>query len=93
VAGGVLRVLALNNKHAAENPESSAEGAPPRYADYRGRAESVLPLSAAGISALTLGTAGAVAGLIWQLNRAHEDERPSARLGFTPLGVVLDGRF
>jgi hypothetical protein len=92
VAGGVLLAVALSNKHAVENPSGNgADG--PRYADYQGKADSVLPLSAAGIGALSLGLAGVAAGLIWKLSGEHADERPSARLHVSPGALSVDGRF
>ena len=91
VAGGVLLAVALSNKAAVENPNPSTDGGP-RYADYQGKADSVLPLSAAGISALSLGVVGAAVGLTWKLLRNGE-RSPSATLSVAPGGLSLRGGF
>jgi hypothetical protein len=81
--------IALSNKHAVESVEKTANG--PRYADYEGKADSVLPLSAAGIAGLALGLAGVAAGLAWKLtNPEHE---PSAKLALSAGGLTLSGQF
>jgi tetratricopeptide (TPR) repeat protein len=91
VAGGVLLAVALSNKAAVENPNPATDGGP-RYADYQAKADSVLPLSAAGITALSLGVVGAAAGLTWKL--MSDDERsPTATLSLAPGGLSLRGQF
>jgi hypothetical protein len=98
VAGGVLLAVALSNKSAVENPQSSdPEG--PRYADFQGKADTVLPLSAIGITALSLGVAGAAAGLTWKLlsTERNPSSTPesgvSATLSVAPGALWLHGRY
>jgi len=92
IGGAVLLAVALSNKHAVENPGGGGDMGP-RYADYRGKEDSVLPLSAAGIAALSLGLAGVTAGFIWKVSSERGDEQRSARLSITPRGLELRGRF
>jgi len=91
VAGGVLLAVALSNKAAVENPNPSTDGGP-RYTDYQGKADSVLPLSAAGITALSLGVVGAAAGLTWKL-MSDGERSPTAALSVAPGGLSLHGSF
>jgi tetratricopeptide (TPR) repeat protein len=94
VAGGVLLTIALSNKHAAENPDQRApDGA--RYADYQARADSVPPLSAAGIAALCAGGIGLATGLIWKLSSRDRpvEKSASASLSFTATGVAFQARY
>jgi tetratricopeptide (TPR) repeat protein len=91
VTGGILLAVALSNKAAVENPNPSTNGGP-RYADYQGKADSVLPLSAAGITALSLGVVGAAAGLTWKL-MSEGEQRPSAAVSVAPGGLSLRGTF
>lgn len=91
VAGGVLLAVALSNKAAVEDPDPTSDGGP-RYADYRGKADSVLPLSAAGITALSLGVVGAAAGLTWKL-MSNGERGPAATLTVSPGALALRGRF
>jgi tetratricopeptide (TPR) repeat protein len=92
IAGGVLLAIALSNKHDVENAKGSAEQGP-RYEDYRSKESSVLPLSVAGITALSVGIAGVTAGMVWKIAGGRSDERASARLSITPFGVSARGRF
>lgn len=89
IAGGVLLTIALNNKHAVENPEATPEG--PRFADYESKANSVTPLSAAGITALSAGALGLAASLIWKLTTgpAATEKKPTATLSLNPTTLSL----
>lgn len=89
IAGGVLLAVALNNKHAVENTQPTADG--PRYADYQDRAVSVLPLSAAGIAGLALGLAGVAAGVTWKLT--YDERATTTALALSPGGLTLSGQF
>jgi tetratricopeptide (TPR) repeat protein len=91
IAGGVLLAVALSNKASVENPNPSTDGGP-RYADYQDKADSVLPLSAAGITALSVGVAGAAAGLTWKL-MSDGERSPTAALSVAPGGLSLHGNF
>lgn len=91
ITGGVLLAVALSNKAAVEQPEGASDGGP-RYADYQGKADSVLPLSAAGISALSLGVVGAAAGLAWKL-MSDRERGPTATLLVSPGALSLRGQF
>jgi hypothetical protein len=93
VAGGALLTIALSNKHAVENPESTAGG--PRYADYEAKASTVTPLSAAGITALCAGGVGFAAGLIWKLTDPppRSEKSSGTSLSLSPAGISLYGRY
>ncbi|MET0385335.1 MAG: hypothetical protein ABW321_05220 [Polyangiales bacterium] len=92
IAGGVLLAVALSNKNAVEHPESSAASGPV-YADYESKDKLVFPLSVIGITALSLGVAGVVGGLVWKLSSGGSTERPSAQLQLGPGGATLHARF
>ena len=94
VAGGALLTIALSNKHAVENPSQNTPDGP-RYADYEAKANSVMPLSAAGIAALTAGGVGLAASLIWKLTSQSPapENRPSTTLTLTPTTLILHGRY
>jgi hypothetical protein len=91
VAGGALLAVALSNKASVESPNPS-DSAGPRYEDYQGKADSVLPLSAAGISALSLGVVGVAAGLTWKL-LSNRERGPTATLAVSPSGLSVHGQF
>jgi len=90
VAGGVLVGIALSNKASVEN-------APPgsSYAQYKTPYESVVPMSAAGFTAIGVGVAGVIGGIVWKVSSSGppEEAAPSARLEFGPGHVSVLGRF
>ena len=88
VAGGVLLAVALSNKHAVESPPTGGDG--PHWSDYRSKYDAVVPLSATGIAALSLGAAGITAGLIWKLT---EEPAPERAISVIPGGLSLHGQF
>jgi tetratricopeptide (TPR) repeat protein len=91
VAGGILLAVALDHKHAVENPPDGST-----YPGYQSKADAVLPLSAAGIAGLSAGGAGMLAGLIWKLasgDAAPEERAPHTRLTVTGTGIALESRF
>jgi tetratricopeptide (TPR) repeat protein len=91
VAGGALLAVALSNKASVENP-SASDSTGPRYQDYQSKADSVLPLSAAGITALALGAVGIAAGLTWKL-MSDRERTPTAAFSASPGGLSLHGQF
>ncbi|MEY4580821.1 MAG: hypothetical protein RL701_5524, partial [Pseudomonadota bacterium] len=95
IAGGVLLAVALSNKNAVENP-SAVNNQPPVYREYESRDKLVFPLSTIGITALSLGAASMVGGLVWKITTSGGQERTpaaSAQLQFLPGQVRLSGHF
>jgi hypothetical protein len=85
VAGGVLLALALSDKSSVEHPKGNGVDGP-YYSDYYGANQRVLPLSAAGITALCAGGVGMALGVIWKVSEGASVETQGA-------GLRLRGRF
>jgi hypothetical protein len=86
IAGGVFLALALRDKSAVEHPD----GFLPHY--DRAADDRVLPFSLIGITGLTLGTAGAIAGIVWKVSESSSDEAPIA-FDLSPAGLRMRGSF
>jgi hypothetical protein len=88
-AGAVLLIVALNDKATVESPK----GQLPTY--DRSADERVFPLSVIGITALSLGGAGMIAGLVWNFSSPRElaGNKPTTRVELVPGGARLHASF
>jgi tetratricopeptide (TPR) repeat protein len=94
VAGGILLAVALDHRSAVEHPPQSMDG--PRFPDYQSKADSVLPLSAAGIGSLCAGGVGVIAGVIWKLTGGDSgptEKNPNTRLSVIGTTLTLVSHF
>lgn len=86
VTGAVLLGL-------GQRDQKHVEGAPPgsSYSMVQEMAERGPRLSKAGIGMLSVGGAGVLGGVIWQLTGGHDEEIPEVSIG--PTGVSVKGTF
>ncbi|HET6416888.1 MAG TPA: tetratricopeptide repeat protein [Polyangiales bacterium] len=73
--------------------ENQVTSAPPgsSYSTFQDVADRGPRLSKAGIALLSVGGAGLVGGVIWQLTGGHEEALPEISIG--PTGISVKGRF
>jgi hypothetical protein len=95
IAGGVLLALTVSDMNMVEKAPPGSLYIPGGYKDANDR---VLPMSIAGFSALGVGLAGLVGGVVWKLSSAGGPEEPEettagAKLDVLPGEVRLHGRF
>jgi tetratricopeptide (TPR) repeat protein len=91
IAGGVLLALTVSDMNKVEK-------APPGSAyvtgGYKDAYDRVLPMSVAGFSALGVGVAGLVGGVVWKVaSTGGPEETAGAKLDLLPGEIRLHGRF
>ena len=86
VAGAVLIGIGQRDQNRVSN---APDGSP--FSSYEDYADRGPRLTKAGIGMLSVGAAGVLGGMIWQLAGGGEQEIPEVSIG--PTGVSIRGRF
>jgi hypothetical protein len=90
IAGGVFIALWAKDTHTVEHPATNPA---PMYANVAAAESRTVPFSAIGFSALGVGVAGLIAGIVWKVSQTGTEQQPSAQLDIGPSGVRLHGQF
>lgn len=92
-AGGATLVAGAVLFGLGQRDQSKVESAPPgsSYASVQDLAERAPRRTKAGIALLSIGGAGVVGGLVWQLTGGHEEAMPEVAV--SPNGISIKGRF
>lgn len=92
-AGGATLVAGAVLFGLGQRDEAKVESAPPgsSYASVQDLAERAPRRTKAGIALLSIGGAGVVGGLIWQLTGGHQEAMPEFAVG--PNGISVKGQF
>ncbi len=86
VSGAVLLGMGQRNQNEVENATPGSS-----YSTVQDAADRGPRLSKAGIALLSVGGAGIIGGVIWQLTGGHDEALPEISIG--PTGISVKGRF
>ena len=86
LGGAVLLGIGQRNENQVANAPAGSS-----YSEVQGAADRGPRLSKAGIALLSVGGAGVIGGVIWQLTGGHEEALPEISIG--PTGISVKGKF
>lgn len=86
VTGAVLIGLGQRDQNKIESAEPGSS-----FSSVQDMADRVPRRTKAGIALLSVGGAGLIGGIIWQLTGGHEEQVPEVSIG--PTGISVKGKF